>query len=198
MTEKLSDYITEYLIKYCWIDKSMFDIVKLGIEVIISTIVNLLGVFMLGIICNKFLESMTFSLCFMTIRNYSGGYHATNRVRCNLSLWLVAFAILCGIEFVNKLSILELIVIIIGADICLACIGPLENKHKPLTSNIKSINRKYMIFWQSVWGILAVILYNVYFFISMTIVLTEIVIAILLIIEKGRCYYEKELAKDSI
>ena len=47
MTDKLSECISMYLLRYKIIDSSMTDIVKLGIEVIISTIVNLAGIFFL-------------------------------------------------------------------------------------------------------------------------------------------------------
>ena len=64
MTDKLSECISMYLLRYKIIDSSMTDIVKLGIEVIISTIVNLAGIFFLGILFGRFLETVFFFFVF--------------------------------------------------------------------------------------------------------------------------------------
>lgn len=170
----------------------MFDIVQLGVEVIISTIVNLLGVFAIGIFLGMFLQSVFFIICFMTIRNYSGGYHATTRIRCNITLWIITLLVLICLKAVAYYNFSLCIIGILLSGCCLLGIGPLENKHKPLSANIRSINQKYLIILFGAWSVAAIVLYNFWTMVSMTIILTEIVISILLIIEKGRYYYEKK------
>ena len=192
MTDKLSECISMYLLRYKIIDSSMTDIVKLGIEVIISTIVNLAGIFFLGILFGRFLETVFFSLCFMTIRNYSGGYHAATRLKCNLSLWTVTFLVLMVLHFTGSRTFIQCIIGIVLSGLILMIIGPLENKHKPLSANIKEINRRYMIMWFCFWSIMSIVLYHVCSSISVTILLTEIAIVILLILERGRCYYAEK------
>lgn len=192
MIERWSEDLTRYLVFNKYADDSIFKIVKLGIEVIISTLINLGGIILLGILFSKLGEALVFSLCFMTIRNYSGGYHAKTRICCNFSLWFITSILLLCVKFVDKGMLLFYVLGIFLSGIAFIKLGPLENRHKPLASNIKTVNRRYMLFFWGLWSCLAILMYNVNIFLTATIVLTEIVISILLVVEKGRCYYEKK------
>lgn len=198
--DKISCYLAIYLIKKNVTDISMIEIVKLGLEVILSTFFNIAEVLFIGIVLNKILESLIFCFCFMTIRNYSGGYHAKTRIKCNIIFGSIC--LLCMrfnfLEDVwgNDLMILGLFI----PAIVVFCLAPLENKNKPLTENIISKNRRYMILIWCIWSILAIYGYINFSFISCIspiIVNTQTVVSVMVIIEKGRIYYGKKLQAKS-
>ncbi len=60
------------------------DFYRYGIEISISSFLNIFLVLLLGIIINHIAESIIFLLLFILIRSFTGGYHADTYFRCNL------------------------------------------------------------------------------------------------------------------
>lgn len=109
------------------------DFYRYGIEISISSFLNIFLVLLLGIIINHIAESIIFLLLFILIRSFTGGYHADTYFRCNL-LMCITFILtaLANSIFSNKFSLLIIIVLICVTELIVSILGPIENKNKPI------------------------------------------------------------------
>lgn len=81
MIQVISRRLTSYIFKQGVYQES-FEIHCYGIEVLISTIINVSLILILGLITNHFVDSIIFYLGFWIIRKFSGGYHCKTYFRC--------------------------------------------------------------------------------------------------------------------
>lgn len=61
------------------------EIVRYGLEVILSQAVSTLAIILIGLFSHNLLETVIFMLCFCSIRVVAGGYHANTHLFCFLS-----------------------------------------------------------------------------------------------------------------
>lgn len=117
-------------------DPEVQDFYKYGVEISISSLLNIALVLMLGVLINHILESIIFLAIFILIRSFTGGYHADTYFRCNL-LMCVTFTLTVTINDLlwNKITF-SIIIILIGiTELVAAILGPIENKNKPIESS---------------------------------------------------------------
>lgn len=114
-------------------------ICKWGIGHILDTVFNITTFLIIGIIFNMLFETIIFTIGYIPLRIYAGGYHAKTPFRCwclsniilVVSLVLVRNAGKFYIVFVT-LSLIAIVVLLIFM--------PIEDLHKPLDQNDR---RKY-------------------------------------------------------
>lgn len=183
MIDKISHYIAVFLLKKdeCH-DENNLLIYQVGVDVILSTLITACGIFIIGFILDDIVGSFLYLLCFMTIRSYSGGYHATTRTRC--------FVLTCGsYMLVSAIGIFAaekyhwvLVIILSAMDVMIFWLYvPIENKNKKLPSDWKIQNRKKAWIGLIGWKALAIGLIFVSCRLSFQIFLTEAVISILIL-----------------
>lgn len=105
MIKKLTNHILSYLISSNAIDdnEETKDYYRYGIEITISSLINILLIIIIGIVSGNALESIVFLACFIPLRQFTGGFHAKTYFLCNLS-FAVSFIILL---IVYKLYLLK-------------------------------------------------------------------------------------------
>ena len=114
------------------------DFYRYGIEISISSFLNIFLVLLLGIIINHIAESIIFLLLFILIRSFTGGYHADTYFRCNLLMCITfILTVWSNCMFSNKLSLSIIIVLIFVTELIVSVLGPIENKNKPKEILIK-------------------------------------------------------------
>lgn len=192
MVEKISHRISQYMISQEVFEEDYLRICQLGIEVMISTMITTVGILFIGYIMSMTLAAILFCLCFTTVRNYAGGYHARTRVRCNLLSWLEAFCVLWFVKRRPEVSSLLLFAEIVVVMVLLLWLAPLENKNKPLSANKKERNRKWMLGWLLFWDIMAIGIYFYHNSYASVMIHTQMMVMLLVILEKGRQTYEKK------
>ena len=104
-----------------------------GVEITISSILNIVLVILIGIVTNAILESILFLVVFMYIRVFTGGYHADSYFRCNL-LMCTSFIIVCFLArficaVINVIYIISIFAVIMFTVIVFC---PIENENKPI------------------------------------------------------------------
>lgn len=109
------------------------DFYRYGIEISISSLLNIVLVVIAGILIHHIIESIVFLTLFILIRSFTGGYHADTYFRCNL-LMCITFILtaLANSIFSNKFSLLIIIVLICVTELIVSILGPIENKNKPI------------------------------------------------------------------
>ena len=86
MIHLLSMSIADYLFhrKIITIDK--YPVYQYGLEMIISTILGVVLVLLCGVLTGSILHAIIFYLLFVTLRMFTGGYHADTHFMCKLVL----------------------------------------------------------------------------------------------------------------
>lgn len=82
MSMKLSYLIADFFIAQNWVKKEEKIIYVVGMDVLFSTSWQIVVVLFLGIWRGRILEAVVYLLFFLSVRQYSGGYHASTRTRC--------------------------------------------------------------------------------------------------------------------
>lgn len=144
-----------------------------GLKELISLIINVFTIILIGIIFGELIGVMFFTISFMTLRKYAGGYHAPTPVRC----YMMTYTVLAGSAIVLKNIDFSNGVIILGLCISAAVIlmmSPVECKNKPLDSLEKKIYRKKALF---IWGVGVVIAISCCWWFEVIIVTKSIMLA---------------------
>lgn len=152
----------------CWIVKKLQctnselnnldvqEICTYGIEITISTIVNYALLLIIGIVFKSIISAIIFGGMFTIIRHYIGGYHCTTYLRCNLTFSCIFISVLLlGKLLLNWMNICIIILILLWCGLGIWYLGPVENAHKPVTS--EQLHRCHVI---------AMYIYILYFVIS--------------------------------
>ncbi len=124
--------------------KNELEIYQYGFEITLSSILNVIIVLIIGMIFNSILSSIIFISCFYLIRRQTGGYHADSYFKCNIVFGATfTFVILIShIAVYNDMCIYALIVCVLLGLISIHKYTPVPNKHKPLTTEQKTINHR--------------------------------------------------------
>jgi accessory gene regulator B len=114
------------------------DFYRYGIEISISSLLNIVLVVIAGILIHHIIESIVFLSLFILIRSFTGGYHADTYFRCNLLMCITfILTVLANCMFSNKLSLSIIIVLICVTELIVSVLGPIENKNKPIDDSKK-------------------------------------------------------------
>lgn len=101
MIIKIAEKATGILLQENIITEDFKDIYQYGMEVIVSTILDLLLVLTMGVVLNATTQGITYFLVLATVRTQAGGYHASSYFRCSL--------VYCGTFIVSLLMVKALI-----------------------------------------------------------------------------------------
>lgn len=164
MTEKAARLMADRLAGMGQIQGEDVELYALGIEVILSSAVTAAAVMILGIFLCNWKGALAFLLCFMHIRNYSGGYHASTRGRCfftSIGCYMGSLLLSGWIAAQTGPIRIAAAFLSLGASLWIFYrMAPVENKNKRLSGDWKQKNRSRTFwslgFWAALAGIFAV------------------------------------------
>lgn len=152
MIHKLAVLFITYFMKYntqvellpntplSYMDKpDMEESAVYGMEMLISSILNLLIIGILGLIFQKVPQTFIFLLCFCTLRPYAGGYHAPNYLLCSLSFTIMYCIIVLNPYVVNEAVVAVMFGLSAGI---IWILSPVEDLNKPLGTERRSMVQK--------------------------------------------------------
>lgn len=199
----ISNKTTKFLLKKGYIDKESQSIYQYGFEIIISTLIGILSVFILSIFFSSFIEGVIFLFCLITLRRYTGGYHASSYFKCNLTLLssyiicLFLYSSICN----NKIVCYSLMVSLFFPMLFIIYKhSPVENINKYISLEEKSVYRKrgitlFLIYYM-ISGILVSFKIKIGIFIFIVILLVNITI-IVEIVKRRLINYEKKRQRNN-
>lgn len=140
--QKLSLLITEQLIlsghinseskeSYVYIYDFLFENIKYDATILL-----------IGLIIHQFIPSLIFIVFFNILRNLSGGYHAKNRLSCNIISYFTYISFVAGIFFLSHLNINLLLLIFLLCSCFITIIGPIGNTKKIFNNIQRKKNQK--------------------------------------------------------
>lgn len=184
---KIAEVIVRFMTKYEVIstETDVLEFYTYGVEITVSSILNIVLVLLLGLILHDFTNAMIFLIVFIFVRSMTGGFHADTYFRCNL-LMCVSFTLLSIMtaKLYSYMTILVAVVIYVLVIAAILGLCPVENVNKPIPKEnrlglkVKGIIVCTALTILSVWGIIYQITH------ATMVLLTMLWIAILVIAAK--------------
>lgn len=165
------------------------EIYRYGLEIGISSLLNIFIILLLGILLNGFLESVIFLVVFIITRLITGGYHADTYLRCNIltcSSFVIVFALFKFILKYHNPAILIAIQIINAVSYTVLCLlyAPVENENKPLSKDEQKKFKILSLISGSLYVIISILLLLNGVNLAVMIVLTQMWVSALIIAAK--------------
>lgn len=155
MIQRISKVILEYLIRSKVIEDTDSDreYYQYGIEITISSILNVFLILMIGIVTQSFFESIIFLVCFIFIRQFTGGFHADTYFKCNLTFCISFITIL--ILYYTTAQYLSTYISILITFVCVSVFllkCPIEHINKPIPNSRKVVHKILAALLGAVYG----------------------------------------------
>lgn len=133
-----------------------------GIELLLSTIFNLIIAIIIALISNEFIPCFINLTAFVTIRMYAGGYHADTHWGCMLTLVCVlsVFILIIKTFSIAMIRILSPILWALSV-LILYKFAPVEHPNKPISEKKKMKLRKKSLISFFIWTIFCITFYFV-------------------------------------
>jgi len=132
--KRLVSIILNFMIKNNVISKDTEEIefYRYGIEITLSSLINIALISIIGIVTNYTFESTMFLAVFITMRSFTGGYHANTYIKCNLVISISFVILLLIFKIIRHISLKSIILIAIFQVVTIVLLAPIENKNKPI------------------------------------------------------------------
>lgn len=193
----LSNRLADFLCKKKIIEEDQKPIYKYGIEIIISSLIGFLLIFTIGLFFGMLIKACIFYIVFVYTRTYTGGYHASSYLKCNVVLLIIYLWVLGFSELlISSYSLIIHLMILIMYMSSIFGLAPITNINKPMNEEEIKTNRKKCIIISVVWCVLSLVLYFLSIKYAIVTALTLFSISMLLIIEKFR-KEENDYEEDS-
>ena len=125
-----------------FIAEDEIEVYHYGLELLIATILKVLGFLIIAIVLGFVKETIIFTLFFSSLRIQAGGYHASTPFKCFIGTLILMFP---GIALVRMIPVekqLYYVLTIIFISIFLVYLyAPVESENKPLTKEEDKIYR---------------------------------------------------------
>ncbi len=133
MFRRISENIASEMISAGVITSEEKDVYQYSMELLIAMSVNLISSVVLFAVFGKLLEGLTFLAAFLPLRTYSGGYHASNYIKC----YVLSIAIMVGLLFCLTMipaSCLQSLAVFLSpmAALIIFILSPVGSANKPL------------------------------------------------------------------
>ena len=188
---RLSHFLADLFVAKGWIKEDRKIAYVVGLDVIFSTLIDWLAVGTLAVLRGRFLEAVIYLLFFLTVRRYSGGYHAHTRAGC--------FTVFTGLYLLGDIAVAEsykncsgLFLTVYG--LCCMAVGelifyfcvPIPNDRKKYTQEWLDGARKKAFLSLNVWYCLAVCLGAFNLALSQQIIMASNIVVLLILMSKRR------------
>lgn len=192
MITSISKKLASYLSRKNIIDKNKKEIYQYGYEVLISGLIGFAIVIILGILMNRFIESLLFLGVFVPVRQLTGGYHADSYLKCNIVFTVVFLVVMLVTEaMVSTISIIYMIILTAVFMLAVYEFAPMENPNKPLDENQNLLNRKSALIVSAIISFTSIVVYFMNRRIAILMAMTLFSIAFLMFFEKYKVSYSK-------
>lgn len=142
--KKIADSITKQIVKNKDVDKNNFEIYSYGFELLISYLSYLLILVIIAIVTKTVLETLMFSIGFIILRKFAGGYHASTYIYCHILFALNQILFISFIKLI-PISMYEIFIyLFIGISVLLVfLLAPVDHPNRRFNENEYKYFKKY-------------------------------------------------------
>lgn len=158
MFAKVSATIAQSLADSGKVEREDLALCQYGVKQIFTILLNLLTTIVIGCLFGMVLESILFTVSYIPLRSYAGGFHAKTSVRCYVYSIVMIMAVLVILRFFPEQT-LYYDVAFLTAGILLLAFAPVEDQNKPLDDLEKKVYRRRTIAIWMIESILIIVLY---------------------------------------
>ena len=133
MRIKFAEKVTTELVKSQKIKLEDQELYRYGIEQGILILLNVLTALAIGLIFHCLFYVVIFSVAFVPLRSYAGGFHAKTKVRCFLSSTVTIIVSMVCIQQIRWTETENILITVISA-VVIWIMAPVENGNKRLDS----------------------------------------------------------------
>ena len=186
MIKIIANWILNLVYKNCDIPNDLREAYQYGIEITISSIFNILLILLTSLLFRDVLSGVIFLLCFISLRIYSGGYHATTYLRCSIVFLLTYILveishIFLSHYFLSNIRFSEVLLLIFFLPVLIY--APVQNKHKKLDEKKKRKNKILSVIIYIILAVIALLLHSCKSSYGMTMVMTLAAVSTMILIE---------------
>lgn len=165
-------------------DDEMYDIYHYGVEITISSILNVVLILLLGLITGSIVQSIVFLICFIFVRRFTGGWHASSYFACNSIFCILFLCVLVAQKiFLGIADIYFISVVLLLCLVAIIVFAPAEHPNKKIENKKKMKILSSIIFF--VLSVVAVLLFYMYPVVTLTLVFTLVSIVIAMLVGKA-------------
>lgn len=148
MLSKIAKKMTSFFISRNLIEESKKEVYDYSFEILLSTLLNGLSLFIIALFSNTFLYSILYVFAFILMRGSAGGYHAKTHFGCLILLLSTYTVFLLLIKFISGTILFYLTIIFsVFSLISVFIFAPVENINNPLTDKEKiKLSRKSIVY----------------------------------------------------
>lgn len=191
MIQKISERILKYLLTCQVIEDTVEykEYYQYGIEITVSSMLNIILIMCMGILTKSVIESVIFLICFILLRQFTGGFHAGTYLKCNISFCIVFLLVLLLYYTTAKYNCISLSILITLACVCVfLATCPIEHVNKPIPDSKKKFHKIMAAVLGSFYGVIGTLLTAFSNMYGSLILYTLLLVTVLIIaakIEKG-------------
>ena len=200
MISELSKRISLFLCRKRIIDYNDIEIYKYGFETICSTLLGFIITIIIGTIFQMFFLSIIYYIMFVTIRQFTGGYHARSYFKCNLTfsgVTMLVFSFTKIAVYTKMYMMLYHILFLVLSFMIVWYYIPVENENKPLDQEQKKKNRHIGIALTAAVSVVSCAIYPISVQTSILMAFTQLSIAVLIVITHHERGSEKDEKYDT-
>ena len=187
MIDLLSSKISSKFVEHKIITEDMVDIYKYGVEITISSIIGFILILIIGLIFKSLMQALIFYIIFIILRSFTGGYHASSYLKCNLIFSIVASLVIFFSKAATEVRFSTGIIniLFLPALSVFIWLAPIENPNKLIEKKRRIYFKTRSVLAAVILYILSLILYiNNHTFESAIIVTTMFITAVMCMITK--------------
>ena len=187
MIDLLSSKISSKFVEHKIITEDMVDIYKYGVEITISSIIGFILILIIGLIFKSLMQALIFYIIFIILRSFTGGYHASSYLKCNLIFSIVASLVIFFSKAATEVRFSTGIIniLFLPALSVFIWLAPIENPNKLIEKKRRIYFKTGSVLAAVILYILSLILYiNNHTFESAVIVTTMFITSVLCMITK--------------
>lgn len=132
MFPKLSCKIADRLEYYGIVQKSNRALYEYGLRQMFATILNILTMLLIGFIMGLAVPAMVYTIAYIPLRVYAGGYHASTPQRCWAFSAIMLWIALCIVKYTPQMYFWVITTLSLIACIVVFLLSPVEDRNKRL------------------------------------------------------------------
>ncbi|WOO36378.1 accessory gene regulator B family protein [Anaerocolumna sp. AGMB13020] len=161
MLDKTAVRLVDRLIKKGIIKEQESELYLFGIETAMLKILHLLTYIVMGVLIGELTGLLLFLAVFIPLREYSGGYHASTKLKCYIVSCLTVLSMLLLIKLCDENFYLSSVYLASISSAILLFLIPVETAARPMDESEK-------IYYRSKAGFIIVLLLTITLFLYMT------------------------------
>lgn len=174
------------MIRFITVNAELEDVYRYGIEITLSSILNICLVMIVSVLIGDPLSGLSFLICFVLLRSYCGGYHADRYYKCNcIMIVLYAISHFGGKMLIhyNLTNFRLMSILLMLAFLPVYAFSPVKNEHKPLSEHKIKRFRILSIIIYILLSLLGLYLISYELLYGSIIIITLMEISVLILIE---------------